>query len=177
MSEKGLIHIYYGDGKGKTTAALGLALRAAGSGKKVVFAQFLKGRPCGEHNALKEIPNITVLLGIPAGGKFISQMSEAEKDETRKSCDECLKKAAEAVKNKTCDVLILDEAIDAINLEMLNPELIKSLFSQKPDDLEVIVTGHNPSDKLLSQADYITNMKKERHPYDKGVKARKGIEY
>jgi len=177
MSERGLIHIYYGDGKGKTTAALGLAFRAAGTGKNVIFAQFLKGRPCGEHSALKDFSNITLLQGIPSGGKFISQMSEAEKAETKKSCDDCLQKATEAAGNKACDVLVLDEVIDALNLKMLTPQLLENLISQKPDSLEIILTGHNPAEELLAHADYITHMKKQKHPYDKGIMARKGIEF
>jgi len=177
MSEKGLIHVYYGDGKGKTTAALGLALRAAGCGKNVVIVEFIKNWTCGEHNSITQIPNINLFRGKAAGGKFIHEMNEEEKQETKASQDECLRKALDLVEGGQCDVLILDEVIEAQSLGMLDAELVEGLINNKPYSLELILTGHKPDDGLLKQADYATEMVKRKHPYDEGVCARQGIEF
>ena len=177
MSEKGLIHVYYGDGKGKTTAALGLALRAAGCGKNVVIVEFIKNWTCGEHNLIPQISNITLIRGKAAGGKFIYEMSEEEKHETKASQDECLRKALELVESGQCDLLILDEAIEAQALGVLDAELIEGLIYKKPDSLELVITGHDPNARLLEKADYATEMVKRKHPYDEGVNARQGIEF
>jgi cob(I)alamin adenosyltransferase len=177
MSEKGLIHVYFGDGKGKTTAALGLALRAAGCGKKVVIVQFLKAWDCGEHNSLEQLPNVTLLRGKPAGGKFVRDMSDEEILETKTSQDKALKNALELADKSQCDMLILDEAIDAQSLGVLDTLLFEETIYNKPDPLELIITGHNPDERLLAQADYVTEMVKRKHPYDEGVCARQGIEF
>jgi cob(I)alamin adenosyltransferase len=177
MSESGLIHVYYGDGKGKTTAALGLALRAAGCGKNVAVVQFLKGWTCGEHKALPQLENIMIFRGKPANGKFVRDMSDEEKLETKASQDESLKKALNLVSNGQCDVLILDEVIDAHRLGVLDTELFENLVYNKPDTLELVITGHNPDARILERADYVTEMVKRKHPYDEGINARQGIEY
>ena len=177
MSEKGLIHVYYGDGKGKTTAALGLAVRAAGCGKNVVIVQFLKGWNCGEHKTVSQIPNIEFIRGKPVSNKFIFEMTEEEKQETKASHDESLQKAIDLIKSDKCDLLVMDEAIEAFSLKVLDSELILGLIDQKPDALEIIITGHNPEPTFIDRADYITEMKKHKHPYDKGIQARRGIEF
>jgi len=177
MSEKGLIHIYFGDGKGKTTAALGLALRAAGYGKNVVIVQFLKSWICGEHKSLPNLSNVTLIRGKTAGGKFIYDMNDEEKQTTKTWQEKSLNKALELVKKEQCDVLILDEAIDALKLGMLETTILKELINNKPNSLELVITGHNPDDWLLGKADYITEMVKHKHPYETGIQARKGIEY
>jgi len=177
MPDPGLIHIYYGDGKGKTTAALGLALRAAGCGKNVVIVQFLKSWDCGEHKTLQNLSNITLIRAKTAGGKFICDMNDDEKQITKTWQEESLEKAIDLVKNEQCDMLILDEAIDAQKLGMLDTILMEKIISEKPDSLELILTGHDPDPQLLEQADYVTEMVKHKHPYDKGIQARKGIEY
>ena len=177
MSVNGLIHVYYGNGKGKTTAALGLAVRAAGCGNKVVIVQFLKEWTCGEHNALAQISNVMFIRGKPAGGKFVRDMSEKEKQETKLSQDESLKNALELVKTGQCDVLILDEVLDAYNLGVLDKEMLDRLIDSKPDSLELVITGHKPDTRLIERADYVTEMVKHKHPYDEGICARRGIEY
>jgi len=177
MSEKGLIHVYYGDGKGKTTAALGLAVRAAGCGKNVVIVQFLKGWNCGEHKAVSQIPNIEFIRGKPVSNKFIFEMTEEEKSETKASHDESLKKAIDFIESDKCDVLIMDEAVDAFSLKVLDSDLLLGLIDRKPKNLEIIITGHNPEPELIKRADYITEMKKHKHPYDEGITARRGIEF
>ena len=177
MSDKSLTHIYYGNGKGKTTAALGLALRASGQGKKVVIVQFLKEWKCGELAQLALLPNITVFRGKSSGGKFVYDMSGEEKLKTKAMHDENLMKALALQRNGMCDLLILDEAIDAYQLEVLDAGLLEGLMEDKPETLELVVTGHKPDDRLLESADYITEMVKHRHPYDAGVAARRGVEF
>jgi cob(I)alamin adenosyltransferase len=177
MSIKGLIHVYYGNGKGKTTAALGLALRAAGCDKKVIFVQFLKDWDCGEHNSLAVLSNVTVLRGKPAGGKFVRDMTGEEKQKTKESLDSVLQNALQSVMNAKCDLLVLDEAIDAQNLGVLDEQMLEELIYNKPNSLELILTGHKPDDKLLKYADYVTEMVKRKHPYDEGIQARRGIEF
>ena len=177
MAAQGLIHIYYGDGKGKTTAALGLALRAAGCGKKVVIVQFLKDWKCGEFDSLALLPNVTVFRGTPSGGKFIKDMNEAERLETKTSHDECLINAIERIYAEKCDMLILDEAVDAYDLGVLDKMLFDKLIYSKPDSLELVLTGHKPESWMIEKADYVTEMVKRKHPYDEGVCARHGIEF
>ena len=177
MSEKGLIHIYYGDGKGKTTAALGLALRAAGSGKNVVIVQFLKGRTCGEHSTIPKLSNIELLCAKPVNNKFVKDMTDEEKLQTATVQNDCLNKALKLVDSGQCDLLILDEITDTLQMGVIDNILLDKLIFEKPDSLELVITGHKPDKRMLNRADYITEMKKHKHPYDNGVNARKGIEF
>lgn len=176
MIQKGLIHVYYGFGQGKTTAALGLALRASGWGLNVVIVQFLKSTPCGELISLALLPNVRVLRG-KAGKTFFQTMDETLRRETREIHDANLSQAIACVEKGQCDLLVLDEALDAYQLGLLDEELFAGLIRSKPPDLELVITGHKPTDWILKYADYATEMKKIRHPYDSGVKARKGIEF
>ena len=173
----GLTHVYYGNGKGKTTAALGLALRAAGCGHNIVIVQFLKDWKCGELNALATLPNVTVLRGKASGGVFVRDMSDEQKAETKAVHDENLKNALEMQRNGRCDMLILDEAIDAYNLGVLDADMFDGLLENKPDALEIVITGHSPDTGMLDKADYVTEMVKRKHPYDCGVAARRGVEF
>ena len=173
----GLTHIYYGNGKGKTTAALGLALRAAGCGRSVVIVQFLKDWKSGELNSLELLHNVTVLRGKASGGVFVHEMSDEQKAETKSIHDKNLKTALEKEKNGQCDLLVLDEAIDAYMLGVLDVELFEGLLKNKPEALELVITGHNPDARLLDLADYVTEMVKRKHPYDSGVAARRGVEF
>ncbi len=173
---KGLIHYYYGYGKGKTTAAVGLAIRASGSDKKVVIVQFLKNRPSCEIAPLEQIKNITVLRG-QASNSFSLKMNELERKETTRIHNENLQKAINAVNNGECDLLVLDEAVDAYELNMLDKELFDNLVNNKPEALELVITGHLAQDWIIQKADYVTEMQKKKHPYDKGFIARKGIEF
>jgi len=177
MSEKGLTHIYFGNGKGKTTAALGLALRAAGFGVKVVIVQFLKDWQCGEISSLGLLPNVTVLRGKSSGGVFVRDMSDDEKAETKAIHDENLVMALELHAGGNCDLLVLDEALDAYSLGLLDEKLFVGLMKNKPENLELVITGHKPEGWMHDLADYVTEMIKHKHPYDIGIQARKGIEF
>ena len=169
--QKGFLHLYWGDGKGKTTAAMGLALRALGQGKRVVIVQFLKGGPSGEIPLLERL-GATVYRG-KAGQKFVFQMNEAEKD------------AARAVQNanlaaamaEEADLLILDEAGSAWELDMIDKERRRDAVLQRPETQECVLTAHAAPQWMLDAADYSTEMKCLRHPFQRGVAARKGIEY
>lgn len=170
----GLTHIYCGDGKGKTTAALGLALRAAGSGKKVLLLQFFKDGKSSEFAALSQVENITVIPQTRTFG-FSWTLSGAEKAEAKAYYSGLLETAfaqAEAV-----GLLILDEAMSACTTGMIDENRLLSLMRQKPEELELVLTGRNPSQSLLDAADYVTEMRKIKHPYEQGVAARLGIEY
>lgn len=170
---KGMVHIYCGDGKGKTTAAMGLAVRAAGNGLKVLILQFLKNGKTGELAALEKLETVDVMRG-KGGMKFTFRMNEAEKAEALRVHMENLQKVMDLAENY--DMVILDEAIGACGCGLLDKELLCRFIDNRPENLEVVLTGRNPAQELLDRADYISEIKKIRHPYDKGIQARGGIE-
>lgn len=174
MVGTGLVHIYYGDGKGKTTAAMGQAIRAAGSGLSVLVFQFMKDNSSSERNILEQIDNITLLPG-KRHTKFYKQMNAEEKAEYRHYNTKALDEIAKFCIN--FDVLILDEAVCAVDLGLLSEEKLVHFVKHKPRGLEVVMTGHHVSDALFEVADYVTEMTKVKHPYDKGRTARAGIEF
>lgn len=170
----GLIHIYCGDGKGKTTAATGLAVRAAGAGKKVVFTQFFKDGSSSEIQVLQNVDNIHVIHCETVRG-FWKSMTEEQKARAREDYtrlfSEVVAFAADA------DLLILDEILSACNHGTVAEIAVTEFLNNKPEKLEVVLTGRNPSVQLLELADYVTEMQKVKHPYDCGIAARKGIEF
>ncbi|MEL7610075.1 MAG: cob(I)yrinic acid a,c-diamide adenosyltransferase [Bacillota bacterium] len=170
-----MIHLYYGDGKGKTTAALGLALRAIGCSKRVLIVQFLKNSRTSELNALARMPEARVLRGT-AGG-FVHRMTQEEKERTCEIHNRNLKAAIDAAGEASAAIIVLDEGIDAFTLEMLDRDLFIGFLKSAPKDVEIVLTGHSLPDELIGLGDYITHMEKIKHPYDRGVMARKGIEY
>ena len=175
--KQGLTHVYYGDGKGKTTAALGLGLRAWGSGLQVVLVQFLKDFPTSELKALEALEGFSVLRGKAAGKLFSRDMSGEEKQLTKAIHDANLEQAISLINGGKCDLLILDEVLDAYKLGLLEETPFQKLVCEKPEKLELIITGHGVESWVLENADYVTEMVKRRHPYDKGIPARKGIEF
>ena len=170
----GLIHIYCGDGKGKTTAALGLALRAAGSGKKVLLLQFFKDGKSSEFAALAHVPEIETVPQTRTFG-FSWTLSEKEKKEARAYYSGLLEDAFRRA--GAFDLLVLDEAMSACTTGMIDEARLLALLAEKPAELEVVLTGRNPSQALVDASDYVTEMKKVKHPYERGIAARKGIEY
>ena len=171
MKRTGLLHLYYGDGKGKTTAAMGLALRAMGSGKRVVILQFLKGGKSGEVPLLEQL-GAKVYRG-KAGQKFVFQMNEAEKEATRQLQNANLT----AAMADPADLLILDEAGSAWELDMVDKALLQKAVLERPAEQECVLTAHAAPQGMLDTADYATEMKCHRHPYQRGISARQGIEY
>ena len=171
MKRTGLLHLYYGDGKGKTTAAMGLALRAMGSGKRVVILQFLKGGKSGEVPLLEQL-GAKVYRG-KAGQKFVFQMNEAEKEATRQLQNANLT----AAMADPADLLILDEAGSAWELDMVDIALLQKAVLERPAEQECVLTAQAAPQWMLDAADYATEMKCHRHPYQRGISARQGIEY
>lgn len=172
----GLIHIYCGDGKGKTTAALGLALRAAGSGMTVHIVQFLKGTPTCELEALKSILNITVERCDRNYG-FSFSMSDEDKKEITQCHNRLLERAVMLAKSGQIDLLVLDEFNAAYRKELLNCETARSFVLNKPEALELVLTGRNPDPAFLEAADYVSEIHGIKHPYKKKIAARRGIEF
>ena len=174
MMDTGRIHIYFGDGKGKTTAAVGQAVRAAGHGFRVLFFQFLKDNSSNERKILEQISNITCLPGREQV-KFVSRMNGDEKAEllhyNNKALDEIVKFCS------PFDLLVMDEALCAVGLKVLSEEKLISFLQHKPRGLEIVLTGPQVSDRMKEIADYATEMHKIKHPYDLGKLAREGIEF
>ena len=170
----GLIHIYCGDGKGKTTAAVGLSVRAAGAGKKVVFTQFFKDGSSSEIKVLQGVENIQILHCNTVRG-FWKRMTDAQK--ARASADYTQLFSDVARLAMDADLLIMDEIVSACNHGTIAEVAVTDFLRSKPERLEVVLTGRNPSECLLRLADYVTQMQKIKHPYDRGIAARKGIEF
>lgn len=175
MKDGGLIHIYCGDGKGKTTAALGLAVRCSGHGNKVLFVQFLKSRPTGELKALSLIDNIEVMRG-KENNKFTFQMNDEEKQEVYKHHMQLFDKVKEKCCHEGIDLLVLDEVIGACNTGVFDLGVLLDFLKTKPEQLEVVLTGRNPAAELTDIADYVSEICKRKHPFEKGIPARTGIE-
>lgn len=172
----GLIHVYYGDGKGKTTAAFGLALRALGHGNAVCVAQFIKRGNSGECMALSAYPHCKLFYNHPTE-KFTFQMNDAELEVTKHACTALLEQVFACAHEEHASLLILDEAIGAMAAGVLEESAVLRYVSKESLAFDVILTGRNPSDAVLAICDYATRMQKKKHPYDKGIKARRGIEY
>lgn len=173
--QTGLLHYYYGDGKGKTTAALGLALREAGAGGRVLVAQFLKSSPYSELASLQKL-SIEVRQTEKVK-KFTFQMDEEEKQEARADCASLLAFAEAAAKSGGYDLIVLDEATDAVLAGMIGEKELLAALDGRAPQTEIVVTGHVPTASVTERADYVTEMAKRKHPFDRGVKARRGIEF
>ena len=174
--EKGLIHIYCGDGKGKTTAAMGLAIRAAGREKKVFITQFLKSGRSGELISLEKLNNhVTFFPGKPVN-KFVWNMNDSEKEEAQKEHTVRFNKIVEIIKDGEYDLLILDEIIATINNGFIELNDVINFLNNKPEKLEVVMTGRGPKKELIEIANYVTEMKCIKHPFNEGVSSRLGIE-
>lgn len=170
----GMIHIYCGDGKGKTTAAVGLAVRAAGARKKILFSQFLKDGSSSELNILRSLENVSVVNCETVSG-FYRSLTEAQREQVNRDYSAMLREVLAAA--DSVELLVLDEVLHACNYGIVDEDVLCRFLSHKPERLEVALTGRNPSERLLALADYVTEMKKQKHPYDRGVMARLGIEF
>lgn len=172
--EKGLVQVYTGNGKGKTTAAFGLALRAIGRGLKVYMIQFIKGGfDYGELYVIDKFPNFQ--LKAFGRGKFITQKPPAKED--IKLAEEAFQLAKEIIKNGLYDMVILDEVNVALNLKLINLEEVLETIRNKPEHVELVLTGRNAPQRIIEVADLVTEMREIKHPFNKGFQARKGIEY
>lgn len=174
FQEQGLVQIYTGDGKGKTTAALGLAFRAAGHGARVVIIQFMKGwNGFGELKIIPKFKNITLLrTGMP---KCVQPGHETEWDASE--VQKGFRLAKKYAQPQMCDMLILDEITLALSHKLLSTEDLLKLIENKPRGLEIVITGRNAPQKLIEKADLVSEIKEIKHPLPQGIQARKGIEY
>ena len=169
-------HIYYGDGKGKTTAAIGLAVRGAGSKMKVLFVQFLKTEFSGERHILSHTENVTLTF-CPLELKFTFEMDDKEKAQAAKIFKGIFDNAVTTALTEKYDMVVLDEVFEAINAHMLSESEVYEFITNAPSSMEIVMTGHNPPQKFMDCADYITEFKKIKHPYDRGITGRIGIEF
>ena len=171
--ERGLIQVYTGDGKGKTTAAFGLALRAVGRGLKVCVVQFIKGGfDYGELYSSKHLPNLH-LEAYGLGRFILGSPSEEDYEQARKA----LEKARDAVMSGEYDIVILDEVNLALHLKLISLSDVLDILRGKPENVEVVLTGRKAPKELLEAANLVTEMREVKHPYREGVQARRGIEY
>jgi len=172
--EQGLVQVYTGNGKGKTSAAFGLALRAMGRGLKVYVVQFIKGGfDYGELYVVDKLPNLK--LKAFGRGRFVTEKPPNKEDV--KLSEEALALAEQVVKNGEYDIVILDEINVALNLKLISLEKVLELIKNKPKHVELILTGRYAPSEIIETADLVTEMKEVKHPFNKGYKAREGIEY
>lgn len=196
MKKKGFVHIYTGEGKGKTTAAIGLTVRFAGAGGEVLFTQFLKKDTSGELAILGQLEPVKLFLCRKSFG-FTFQMTAGQKQEAAEYYSAHLSKVlaearlacqAASLRPQYAEgnggnshslgvLLVLDEILAAYNQGMVDRQELLAFLEQKPDNLEVVLTGRDPAPELLAHADYVTIMQMEKHPYAQGVAARRGIEW
>ncbi len=173
--DTGLVHIYYGDGKGKTTTGMGLITRAAGYGYRVLLYQFMKDNKTSERNILEHVRNITIVDGLNQE-KFSFQMTEEEKEERRRFYEQQFHRITQLAAEEKFDVLFMDEIIYTIGAKLLDEQVVLDYLKEKPENLEVIMTGNYPSKAMVEAADYVSEIRKVKHPFDEGQRARGGIE-
>lgn len=169
-----MIHLYTGDGKGKTTAAVGMAVRAAGCGRQVIFAQFMKGRDTGELHVLKELENVRILRPSEDFG-FYGSMSGSDKERLTAVHNDILDSIREAVSAGQVFLAVLDEITYPVKWGLLDLDKLKEILAC--GNAELVCTGRDAAGFLLDRADYVTEMRCLRHPFEKGVPARRGVEY
>lgn len=172
-NQKGYVHLYCGDGKGKTTCSMGLLVRAAGSGKKILLHQFMKNNSSSERKIVAGISNVTILPGDDEVA-FTFRMTKEEKDAKRAENDAIIAKISNMMKDY--DMVVLDEALYAIKNEVLSENIVLKMLDNRPENVEVVLSGRSPSDAMIERADYVSEIKKIKHPFDQGVKSRIGIE-
>lgn len=183
----GMIFVLTGNGKGKTTSAIGMGIRAVGAGKRVLMVQFLK-IPTSETNALKEVCNFTIKSfgekGFPAPKEVLERTPQIRKEGVREISEKDRELAREgwayvkqSLEEKLYDFLILDELTHAINLGLLEKEEVLSFLKRFKEGVDIVITGRNCPEEILDIADLVTDMHNIKHPFEKGTKPRKGIEY
>lgn len=177
MLDKGYVQVYTGDGKGKTTAALGLAMRAVGRGLKVIMIQFFKGMTTGELMTAERLAPDFTIVRYGSSNKFFNQMTEDEQNLLLADIEEGLEKIERIMSNNECNILILDESMSLIHSNLIAVERICSIIDKKPANMELILTGRAAPQEIIDRADLVTDMTPIKHYMDKGILARKGIEF
>ena len=169
-----MIHVYTGDGKGKTTAAAGLALRALSAGWKVGWSSFFKSAPpTGEVKFLQRQPQVTIITSGTGNWLRPGEISGEDRAEAHRGWD----KSAEIIRNRSVRLLVLDEINLAFYFKLIPLKKALTLFQEAGAEIEIICTGRNAPASLIGRADYVTEMKEIKHPYRQGISARAGIEY
>ena len=177
MCEDGLVIVYTGNGKGKTTAALGLAIRAVGYEHKVCMLQFIKGSwHYGEMDSSKKLePNFEL---IAVGKGFVGILDDnSPREEHEKYAAEAVRICREKIFSEKYDVIILDEVNYAVNLGLIDVQEIIKIIKEKPSDLDLVLTGRDVKEEIIELADLVTEMKEIKHPFKSGIKAKKGIDF
>lgn len=175
--EKGYVQVYTGNGKGKTTAAVGQAVRSAGNGLKVYMLQFLKTDPTGELEIAKLLGDKFQIFRFESKKGFFWTLKDEEKAVLKEEVNRAYNFAMEVIKNNSCDVFILDEIMGILSNKLLTEEQVVELIDNKPSNMELILTGRNVPASIIDKADLVTEMKEIKHYMKKGVYSREGIEY
>lgn len=175
--KEGYIEIYTGDGKGKTTAALGLGMRAAGNNMTVYMVRFLKGGKSGELESIKKLEPYFKVFRFEKERDFFWNLNDEEKKELKSEIRKAYEFCIDVLKNKKCDILIMDEVMGVLQNNLLTEEDILKLMDLKPKNVELVLTGRNVPLKIIDRADLVTEMNPIKHYFEKGVAAREGIEY
>ena len=173
--ETGYIHIYCGNGKGKTTTGMGLCTRAAGFGYRVLIYQFMKNNKPSERKILEQVPNITFIDGLEQE-KFSFQMTPEEKEQRRQYYEQQFNLITQIAREEHYDILFCDELVYTIRAGLFRESIRTDYLKNKPENLEIILTGQDPSQELINLADYVSEIRKIKHPFDQGIHARLGIE-
>lgn len=173
--ETGYIHIYCGNGKGKTTTGMGLCTRAAGFGYRVLIYQFMKNNKTSERKILEQVPNITFIDGLEQE-KFSFQMTPEEKEQRRRYYEQQFNLITQIARDEHYDILFCDELIYTIRAGLFTESILTDYLKNKPENLEIILTGQDPGQELMNLADYVSEIRKIKHPFDQGIHARPGIE-
>ncbi|MEG0774944.1 cob(I)yrinic acid a,c-diamide adenosyltransferase [Clostridium sp.] len=175
--KKGYIQVYTGNGKGKTTAAVGLATRAAGNEYRVIMVQFLKGGATGELESAKKLQPYFSIHRFEKPRGFFWTLNEEEKLELKDEIQEAYRFCLKQLEEKSCDILIMDEVMGALGNNLITEEQLLELMDKKPEDIELIMTGRNVPEKIMEKANLVTEMRDVKHYFSEGVPARKGIEF
>lgn len=176
-TKKGLLIVYTGDGKGKTTAALGMTVRAVGYGWKIAVFQFIKGTwKYGELEGIKKLaPNVELEV---LGAGFVGIIDDDKPfEEHRRVARKAIETVARKISSEKYDLVILDELNVALSLGLVTQDEVESIINNRPDNLNLVITGRGASQWLIDRADLVTEMKEIKHPFQKGIKARKGIDF
>ena len=175
--KNGYVQVYTGDGKGKTTAAVGLAVRAAGNGYNVFMVQFLKGGKTGEIESAKKMAPFFNIFRFEKKRGFFWTLSDEEKIELKEEVQKAYEFCKEALKEEKCDILIMDEIMGALSNKLVSEEQVLELIENKPDNIELILTGRNVPKSIIDKANLVTEMKDIKHYFNEGVPSREGIEF
>jgi cob(I)alamin adenosyltransferase len=175
--KNGYVQIYTGNGKGKTTAAVGLAVRAAGNEYNVFMVQFLKGGKTGELESAKKMSPFFNIFRFEKKRGFFWTLNVEEKNELKEEVQKGYEFCMEALKEGKCDILIMDEVMGALNNQLISEEQLLELIDNKPDNIELVLTGRDVPKAIIDKANLVTEMKDIKHYFNEGVPSREGIEF